>query len=270
MTVAHHTNPLSRSRERVGVRAALAALIISACAHTPSGGDPAASLTVGAKTFTLGQLKALVASQTVRGFDPYYQREKTFEALPLEPVLKLAYPDTDIAKEEFLLRASDGYTVPVNGARLLEGAYLAYADANGAWEPIGAKGANPGPWYLVWKDKTDPPTHPRRWALASIAAEKFETVFPKLVPTSDDPRVRHGFQLFKEHCVKCHALNQQGGRVGPELNVPKNITEYRDEKFLRAWIRNPGEFRISVMPPSPELSDDDLTAVLAYLAAMKR
>ena len=107
-------------------------------------------------------------------------------------------------------------------------------------------------------------------ALASIAAEKFEKVFPKLVPPAGDAQVQHGFQLFKEHCVKCHALNQQGGRVGPELNVPMNVTEYRDEPFLRAWIRNPGQFRISVMPPSPELSDDDLTAVLAYLRAMKQ
>ena len=270
MTVAHHTSPLSRSRERVGVRAALAAFIIAACAHTPSGGDPAAALTVGAKTFTLGQLKSLVASETVRGFDPYYQREKTFEALPLVPVLKLAYPDVDLAKEEFLLRASDGYTVPVNGAKLLEGAYLAYADADGAWAPIGAKQVNPGPWYMVWKDQPDLTTHPRPWALASIAAEKFEKVFPKLVPPAGDAQVQHGFQLFKEHCVKCHALNQQGGRVGPELNVPMNVTEYRDEPFLRAWIRNPGQFRISVMPPSPELSDDDLTAVLAYLRAMKQ
>ncbi len=250
------------------LRVAFIALFI-ACAHAPATGDNSATLEVGVKTFTLGELKAQVPTVEIRGFDPYYQREKTFQTLPLEAVLKLAYPDTNFANEEFLLRATDGYTVPVNGGRLLDGAYLAYADANGAWEPIGAKQANPGPWYVVWKDKTDLTTHPRPWALASIRIEKFEAVFPKLVPPGDDAVVRKGFAIFKDHCVKCHALNQQGGRVGPELNIPKNVTEYRDEKFLRAWIRNPGEFRISVMPPSPDLSDEELTALLRYLDAMK-
>jgi hypothetical protein len=69
--------------------------------------------------------------------------------------------------------------------------------------------------------------------------------------------------------VKCHAINQQGGRVGPELNVPQNVTEYRDEAFLRAWIKNPFTFRVSAMPPSPQLSDADVTSLLRYLASMK-
>lgn len=246
----------------------LVSVLSLACAHTPRGGDDSAKLEVGDKTFTLGELRAQFAPETLRGFDPYYQREKSFQALPLAPILKHVYGD-DVATREFVLRASDGYTVPINGARLLEGAYLAFADSDGAWEPIGTNKANPGPWYLVWKDKTDLTTHPRPWALASVRAEAFEKVFPLLVPPGDDATVKKGFQLFRDYCVKCHAMNQQGGRVGPELNIPKNVTEYRDEKFLRAWISDPSQFRISVMPPSPQLSEDDMTALLAYLQAMK-
>ncbi len=159
--------------------------------------------------------------------------------------------------------------MPLSGERLLEGAYLAWADADGAWAPIGTQRANPGPWYLVWKSQTDLTTHPRPWALARISRERFETVFPLLVPPGDDAQVARGFGLFRDFCVRCHALNQQGGRVGPELNVPQNVTEYRDEAFLRAWIADPSVYRISVMPPSPQLSDADLTALLAYLKAMK-
>lgn len=247
----------------------LALVLVTACAHGPRGGDDSSQLKVGDQTFTLGELRARVRPETVRGFDPYYQREKTFEALPLEPVLRLAYGDEHFAAKEFVLRARDGYTVPINGARLLEGAYLAFADADGAWEPIGAQKANPGPWYVVWKHQTDLTTHPRPWALASVSIESFEEVFPLLVPPGDDAQVKRGFALFRDHCVKCHALNQQGGRVGPELNVPQNVTEYRDERFLRAWIADPSQYRISVMPPSPQLSEDDLTALLGYLRAMK-
>ncbi len=244
-------------------------LVLATCAHVTRGGDDAARLIVGDKTFTLAQLKAQVPSVTLRGFDPYYQREKTFLTLPLEPVLRLAYPGEDFATQEFVLRASDGYTVPINGARLLEGAYLAFADADGAWEPIGAQQASPGPWYVVWRGHTDLTTHPRPWALASITIESFEKVFPLLVPPGDDAKVQRGFALFRDYCVKCHALNQQGGRVGPELNIPQNVTEYRDEVFLRAWVADPSQFRISVMPPSPQLSEEDLTALLDYLRAMK-
>lgn len=262
------------------MRALLITLLLASCAHAPVGGQDTATLRFrenGADrgTFTLSQLKAKVAPETVTGFDPYYQRAKRWQGLPLEPVLRLAFPPfsgAELKNLEFTLRARDGYTVPVSGSRLLEGgAYLAFADADGPWEPIGTQRADPSPWYLVWKGETqaDLNTHPRPWALDSISIEPFEAVFPLVVPKSKDPRVAEGFSIFRQHCVKCHAINQQGGRVGPELNVPKNVTEYRDEAFLRAWIKNPFAFRISVMPPSPQLSEDDLTALLSYLASMK-
>lgn len=258
-------------------RAPLVVLLALSCAHVTPAGDDTATLQFsedGADrgAFTLAQLRAQVPEETVTGFDPYYQRVKTWRALPLEPVLRVAFPTQPLASLEFTLRASDGYTVPISGARLLEGgAYLAFADAAGAWEPIGEKRANPGPWYLVWKGEAqrDLTTHPRPWALASLAIEPFERVFPLVVPRSTDAKVQRGFQLFREQCVKCHAINQQGGRVGPELNVPKNVTEYRDEAFLRAWIRDPFSFRVSVMPGSPHLSEEDLSSLLAYLSAMK-
>jgi mono/diheme cytochrome c family protein len=261
------------------MRTLAGALLLISCAHAPapSGGQDTATLQflengVDRGTLTLAQLKARVPAETITGFDPYYQRPKRWHALPLEPVLRLAFPREDLSSLEFTLRARDGYTVPVSGSRLLEGgAYLAFADADGPWEPIGAQHADPSPWYLVWKGESQAQlaTHPRPWALASIAIEPFEAVFPLVVPRSKDPRVTRGFAIFRQQCVRCHAMNQQGGRVGPELNVPKNVTEYRDEGFLRAWIRDPFAFRISAMPPSPQLSEDELTALLAYLSVMK-
>jgi mono/diheme cytochrome c family protein len=259
------------------VRALLFVFLLLSCAHVSSAGDDAAMLHFTENgqdrgTFTLAQLRSRVAEDPVSGFDPYYQRVKHWRTLPLEPVLRLAFPEGELRGKEFTLRASDGYTVPVSGSRLLEGgAALAFADADGAWEPIGPLHANPGPWYLVWKGTTqnDLTTHPRPWALASVAIEPFEAVFPLVVPKTKDPKVMQGFALFRQQCLKCHAINQQGGHVGPELNVPKNVTEYRDEAFLRAWIRDPFSFRVSVMPASAHLSEEELSALLAYLAAMK-
>lgn len=253
------------------------AFLVAGCVRgvTPAG-DDAATLTFQVRggapsTKTLAELKAVAPAETVTAFDPYYQRTKTWRALPLDAVLKAELPGEPLAQVDFVLTATDGYTVPVSGARLMEGgAYLAFADAEGAWQPIGAKGAWPGPWYLVWKGEAqqDLVTHPRPWALARIAIERFEDVFPKVVPPAGDAQVQRGFELFRARCLKCHAVNQQGGTVGPELNVPKNVTEYRDDAFLRAWIRNPFSYRVSVMPASPDLSDGDLDALLAYLRAM--
>lgn len=258
------------------MRAALLLALLAGCAHR--GGDDSAALRfsengVEVATLRLSELRARVTPERVTGFDPYYQQVKSWDALPLAPVLALAFPGRSLGALEFTLRASDGYTVPVRGERLLEpGAYLAFADAQGPWAPIGPKRANPGPWYLVWSGERqqDHDAYPRPWALASIAIERFEAVFPRVVPPVQDAVVQRGFALFRAHCLKCHALNQQGGKVGPELNVPRNVTEYRDEAFLRAWVRNPGAFRLSAMPANPQLSDDDVTALLAYLGAMKQ
>lgn len=258
-------------------RVAVALLLLAACVRSvPPAGDDSATLTFSVRgqpsvTRTLAELQARVPAETFTAFDPYYQRLKTWRALPLDAVLRAELPGEPLADVDFVLTASDGYTVPVSGARLMEGgAYLAFADADGAWQPIGAKGAWPGPWYLVWKGaaQQDLVTHPRPWALARIAIEDFATVFPKVVPPPGDAQVQRGFALFRARCFKCHAVNQQGGTVGPELNVPKSVTEYRDEAFLRAWIRDPFAYRVSVMPPSPDLSEGDLDALLAYLRAM--
>jgi len=46
-------------------------------------------------------------------------------------------------------------------------------------------------------------------------------------------------------------MNREGGRVGPELNVPQSIVEYRPEAQIKAYIRNPLQFRYGHMPPQP-------------------
>ena len=79
---------------------------------------------------------------------------------------------------------------------------------------------------------------------------------------SGDPR------RFRDHCIKCHAINREGGRVGPELNVPQSIVEYRPEEQIRAYIRNPATFRYGAMPPHPGLREAEMDALIAYFRAM--
>jgi cytochrome c1 len=64
-------------------------------------------------------------------------------------------------------------------------------------------------------------------------------------------------------------VNREGGRVGPELNVPQSIIEYRPEAQIRAYIKNPQSFRYGNMPAHPSMTDAELDDLVAYFRAMK-
>ncbi len=228
------------------------------------------------RELTTAELLAKITPQTVEGFDPYYGKTKRFRALPMKSVLEQGFGgDKALDKEQFVLRASDGYTVPMDGALLLDdGAMLAFEDLDvPGWEPVGPQHANPAPYYVVWSkpEQTNLDAFPRPWQLATIEITKFEAAFPHTSPGAlppDAPAAR-GFATFRERCIRCHAINREGGHVGPDLNVPQNITEYRPEAQIRAYIKNPAAFRYGNMPAHPDLRESDLDDLIAYLRAMK-
>lgn len=223
------------------------------------------------KTASVSDMAALSPMVSWRAYDPYYKKEKRWRTIPLEPVLRAMFPQDDAPEQEFLLRAKDGYQVHMAGTRLFsKDVYLAVEDLEvPGWEPIGPQEVNPGPIYMVWRgpDQQDQEAFARPWQLAEIEQVSFAQAFPKVVPTGrlDDPLVARGFETFKAQCVRCHAINRQGGRVGPELNVPQNITEYRPEAQIKAYIRNPRTFRYGNMPAFSHFDEDTLRGLVAYL-----
>jgi mono/diheme cytochrome c family protein len=229
------------------------------------------------RDIALGALLREVPAETFTAYDPYYNREKTFRAVPLAEVVRKGFAGADVAlpDQEYVLRARDGYTVPMRGSRVFEaGAYIAFADADfPGWEPVGQQRANPGPFYVVWrnKDQQDTETHPRPWQLAAIEIARFEDLFPHTFPKgeADGSPAMRGFAIFKEQCVHCHAVNREGGRVGPDLNVPKSIVEYRPVDQIKAYVRDPLAFRYGNMPAHPFLKDGDLDDLVGYFSAMK-
>ncbi len=85
-----------------------------------------------------------------------------------------------------------------------------------------------------------------------------------------------GKNLFKDYCKACHTIDQ-GKLVGPEL---KNVHEKRSEEWLIQWIRNPQamldakdpdalaiweEYNKVPMTPNPNMTDDDIRGILAYI-----
>jgi mono/diheme cytochrome c family protein len=267
----------------LGVLVVLAVVAAASTGCKPSKGNaPATSAAKLAfvrdgkavRELTRDELIRDIPPETVEGFDPYYGKTKRFRALPLRRVLERGFGAGGLATEQFVLRASDGYTVPMNGSLLVEdGAYLAFEDLDvPGWEPIGPQHANPGPFYLVWSKptQTNLDAYPRPWQLETIEIARFDAVFPHTSPGPAAPEsVTRGYALFRERCIRCHAINREGGHVGPDLNVPQNVTEYRPEAQIRAYIRNPATFRYGNMPAHPDLTDSNLDDLIAYLRAMK-
>jgi len=115
---------------------------------------------------------------------------------------------------------------------------------------------------------------PWPYQMVEISIQKADEAQQKIFPDSNDKSesITRGYKIFKQNCMACHSLNLEGGVVGPELNVPKNILEYEDKEFLKEFIGNPSSFRArSKMPAfNSILSTQELDDVLDYLAWMEK
>lgn len=294
-SAASSTRALVTSAKTTGRAALVASLLVGPLAAGCSRGSPGREASVDAarpddastgrltfvregappRVMTRADLERASSPVDFTAFDPYHGKTKRFRALPIAPLLRegLGTIDDDT---HLVLRALDGYAVPIEARRLVEGeAFVAVDDLDvPGWEPIGPRRSDPGPYYLVWRrpDQQNLETHPRPWQLASFEVARFEAVYPHTVPTgqpSGAPAWR-GFGVFRDGCVRCHAVNREGGRVGPELNVPRSIVEYRPVEQIKAYIRDPLAFRYGAMPPHPHLTDADLDGLVAYFTAMSR
>jgi mono/diheme cytochrome c family protein len=181
---------------------------------------------------------------------------------------------------DVFFRARDGYVKPASLARVREvGGYLAFADAdrmkddNPGWEPIDRRQVDPGPYYVVWENpaQRDPHRYPWPYQLVAIELASYARRYPHTVPAGLPAAAPAwaGFTIFRSECIACHAINGEGGTIGPELNVPQSIVEYRPAEQLKAFIRNPQRFRYTSMPAHEHLTSADLDAVLAYFQAMR-
>jgi mono/diheme cytochrome c family protein len=229
---------------------------------------------------SLDALLACCGPREVAVVDPYYGGPKRFRALPLAAVLERGFGravhSAEFAREEIVLRARDGYSRVATGEVLLSAdAFLAFADAErpgGGFFPIDRRQVDPAPFYLVWQGAghEDADRWPWPYQLAEIEIAEFAAKYPHVAPPGAAPGspAQRGFAIFRASCAACHAINGEGGTVGPDLNVPRSIVEYRDPALLKQFIRNPRSFRYTSMPSHEQLTDGDLDDLIAYFTYM--
>src|SRR5690606_29768512 len=98
---------------------------------------------------------------------------------------------------------------------------------------------------------------------------------------SADPVIDLGKELFKTNCAQCHNRNMKDNLTGPAWGGARD--RWDSEELLYAWIKNSqaviacgneyainiyNEFNKSPMNPFPNLSDEDIAAILAYVDCM--
>lgn len=233
----------------------------------------------GAKTWSTAQLLACADATTVAiPDDVAFHHPMRYRAVPLLALLPGLAADQHL---QFV--AADGFAaeIPATVIRNRQGsqAWLAVEDPSRPWPAPAENAKGAGPFYLVWTNPRAARISPEQWPyqLASIRAlPGADARFPAIVPAADAAAgVRRGFGVFKRTCFACHTLNGEGdARLGPDLNLPYNPTEYLRADLLRGYVRNPQSLhrwpqaKMQGFPTQQALSDADLDAVLAYLRYM--
>ena len=207
-------------------------------------------------------------------YDPVFKRAKKYQAIPLKLFLEkaIATQNLDTANTEIIFLCKDGYNPGMPLSKVLQNEpYLAIKDFDapegknwmdtlqGKWTPF----------YLVWTNHSmGAKGFAWPYGLKYLQFKTSDAAYHAAMPT-DEIQIA-GFELYKEKCMKCHSMNMVGGVMGPEMNIPKNITEYWKTEDIRAFIKNPYAYRYnSKMPPVAGITDAEIDQILNYIAYMK-
>lgn len=207
-------------------------------------------------------------------YDPVFKRPKQYEAIPLKPYLEtlISTQNLDTANTEIIFLCKDGYNPALSLNKVMQAKpYLAIKDLEAE------KGKNwmdtlQGKWYpfyLIWPNHTKE-TKGYTWpyGLKFLQFKTSDAAYAAAFPKAENQIA--GFELYKSKCMKCHSVNKVGGIMGPEFNIPKNITEYWQPTDIKAFVKNPYSYRYnSKMPPVEGIQDAEIDKIIQYLSYMK-
>jgi mono/diheme cytochrome c family protein len=212
--------------------------------------------------------------------DPVYQTEKHYQAFSLMPILKklsMGYKKT-VNDSLIIFTAKDGYKVTMSYSDALkEKGYIAFRDLaanNDSWLKFkfGNEYITPAPFYLVWpKPDLDKWRYPFPFQLTTISLQSIESYYSGAAPQSKNNQIKEGFTLFSRYCIGCHSVNHVGGNLGPELNYPKNITDYYNSEKLTDFILDASSVNKNTKMPvfNKILNHHQALSIQTYLRSMK-
>jgi mono/diheme cytochrome c family protein len=205
------------------------------------------------------------------------------------PKLRLRYQAVKLAAllspfnvapdDEIRFTASDGYASRIpyaqvsNAAAAQPIAYLAIEDPRSKWPPLHAgESVTAGPYYVV--SSVSPHSWPWSVTMVTIGTAGDEPVLLPAAALAKDSPEWLGYRAYAKNCWSCHTLNGAGpARMGPDLNLPMNPTEYFRDGILGMFIRDQQSVRRipgARMPAFSEtdIPDAEMSQLLAYLRHM--
>ncbi len=240
-------------------------------ASVPPTGDTL-TLPAGAEMDLLPLLQPYDTARFEIPYDVVLQRPKAYVGVSTQllfrDLVRQYAIDSTAYSVTFLCK--DGYAPIVPLHQLLnEPGYIALRDVDGRPEWEDSLAAKFSPAYLVWDLPRDDHQHAFPYGVVKIKFVQSSLEYRQAVPDTPDEAVAEGFRLFKAECIKCHTINGEGGAVGPELNYPKNVTEYWQPGQLGLFIKDPAAFRHnSRMPTLAHLTEADIERIVNYLTFM--
>lgn len=78
-----------------------------------------------------------------------------------------------------------------------------------------------------------------------------------------------GKQLYevRYQCQSCHTIGSTGGYLGPNLN---NVGNWMRPEWIEAWLKNPQALVPGTMEPRRGFTQDEITALTAYLLTLRQ
>ena len=209
--------------------------------------------------------------------DPVYHKRKRYNAVNAALLIKreIDLSKIDSKNTKIVFECIDGYKPEMPLELFLKAnPFLAFKDVDAPkgsdWETIFKNGneMNAAPFYIVYESVSgEDSRYKRPYNLIKIHLEPLNKSTDELFPIGNK-ELELGYNLFKNQCITCHAINEIGGTMGPELNYPKSITEYWIESELVDYIVNPAAFRNKVKMPSLGISRQQSKEIVAYLKYM--
>lgn len=207
-------------------------------------------------------------------YDHYFKTSKKFVGFGLQAIIQEALAKEggsfDTTGAVVVFECTDGYAPTMDLAKVLgpKKGLIALRDLSAPkgknW--LDSLAGKFDPYYLAWADipKSDE-SYVLPYGLTLIRIVSGSANFKEAYPFGA-PELQKGFTLFRDHCMKCHAVNRIGGTMGPEFNIPKNITEYWRDEDIISFAKSPTSYRYSSkMPPVNTLSDSEFQEIIRYL-----
>lgn len=235
----------------------------------------ASMLTIDLATL-VAEGKMPVAEAITITSDLVLKKSKTYQAYSFKAILdpflaKMEIEDSSTTVVTFVCK--DGYKPTRYLSELMDyEGYVAFKDMEAKDDQnwIDSLEGQFAPYYLVWATEPDDRqalTWP--YGLEQIQINKVDTLYDAIYP-NDAPAAVAGFEHFKKHCLKCHAINKLGGALGPEMNYPKNILEYWQVEDVWNFAKNPTSYRWnSKMYAIENLKREEFEEIVKYLTYMK-